>query len=339
MLCASVVSQGDAVPDRNLAVELVRVTEAAALAAARWIGRGDKISADQAAVDAMRSMLDTVEMDGVVVIGEGEKDEAPMLFNGERVGSGHGPKVDIAVDPLEGTELTALGEPNAIAVIAAAERDTMFFPGATAAFYMQKLAVGPEAANVIDIRLSAAENVARVAEAKKKSVREVNVVVLNRPRHEDLIAELRELGVRVNLIPHGDTAPAIAAARPRSGVDMVMGVGGTTEGVIAAAALKALGGAFQGRFWPRDNEERHVLSDAVDDVDRVFSTDDLVRGDDVFVAATGVTSGALLDGVFSDAEGVTTESLVMRSRSGTVRRISAEHSLDKLERFTGRQYR
>jgi fructose-1,6-bisphosphatase II len=327
------------VPDRNLAVELVRVTEAAALAAAQWIGRGDKISADRAAVDAMRAMLDTVEMDGVVVIGEGEKDEAPMLFNGERVGSGHGPQVDIAVDPLEGTELTALGEPNAIAVIAAAERDTMFFPGATAAFYMEKLAVGPEAANVIDLRRSASENVARVAEAKKKLVREVNVVVLNRPRHEGLIDELREVGARVNLIPHGDTAPAIAAARERSGVDMVMGIGGTTEGVIAACALKALGGGFQGRFWPRDDSERRVLVDAGHDPDRTFATNDLVRGDNVFVAASGVTTGALLNGVLADNKAVTTDSLVMRSRSGTVRRISAEHSLDKLERFTGFTYR
>jgi fructose-1,6-bisphosphatase II len=204
---------------------------------------------------------------------------------------------------------------------------------------MEKLAVGPEAANVIDLRISPSENVIRVAEAKKKTVREVAVVVLNRPRHDDLITELREVGARVNLIPHGDTAPAIAAARARSGVDMVMGIGGTTEGVIAAAALKALGGAFQGRFWPRNDEERRVLADAGNDVDRIFSTDDLVRGEDVFVAATGVTTGALLAGVFYDAEGVTTESLVMRSRSGTVRRISAEHSLDKLERFTGRQYR
>jgi fructose-1,6-bisphosphatase II len=262
-----------------------------------------------------------------------------MLFNGERVGSGRGPQVDIAVDPLEGTELTALGEPNAIAVIAAAERDTMFFPGATAAFYMEKLAVGPEGANVIDLRRSASENVARVAEAKKKFVREMNVVVLNRPRHESLITELRDVGARVNLIPHGDTAPAIAAARERSGVDMVMGIGGTTEGVIAACALKALGGAFQGRFWPRDDTERQVLTEAGHDPDRTFSTNDLVRGDNVFVAATGVTTGALLHGVLSDNTGVTTDSLVMRSRSGTVRRISAEHSFDKLERFTGHAYR
>jgi fructose-1,6-bisphosphatase II len=327
------------VPDRNLAVELVRVTEAAAMAAARWIGRGDKIAADQAAVDAMRLMLDTVEMDGVVVIGEGEKDQAPMLFNGEHVGTGHGPAVDIAVDPLEGTELTALGEPNAISVIAVAERGTMFFPGATSAFYMEKIAVGPEAGGVIDLGATPAENVARVAEAKKKTVREVNVVVLNRPRHDALIEELRQIGARVNLIPHGDTAPAIAAARSQSGVDMVMGVGGTTEGVIAAAALKALGGAFQGRFWPRDDHERRLLADAGYAPERVLTTDDLVRSENVFVAATGVTTGALLAGVAYDADGATTDSIVMRSRSGTVRRIAGEHTFDKLERFTGRQYR
>ena len=331
----------DVTPDRNLAVELVRVTEAAALAAARWIGRGDKMAADQAAVDAMRVMLDTVEMDGVVVIGEGEKDEAPMLFNGEQVGSGHGPKVDIAVDPLEGTELTSLGEPNAISVIAVAERGTMFFPGATAAFYMEKIAVGADAAAVIDLSRSPTENVQRIADAKKKTVREVMVVVLNRPRNEHLVTELREVGARVNLIPHGDTAPAIAAARRGSGVDLVMGIGGTTEGVIAAAALKALGGGFQGRFWPRDDAKRQVLIEAGYDVDRIFGTDDLVRGDDVFVAATGVTTGALLAGVAYDADGTgaITESLVMRSRSGTVRRVTGEHTFDKLERFTGREYR
>jgi fructose-1,6-bisphosphatase II len=329
----------DLVPDRNLAVELVRVTEAAALAAARWIGRGDKISADQAAVDAMRVMLDTVEMDGVVVIGEGEKDEAPMLYNGERVGSGHGPKVDIAVDPLEGTELTALGEPNAISVIAVSERDTMFFPGATAAFYMDKIAAGPGAGAVVDLSLAPTQNVLRVADALKKTAREVSVVVLNRPRNEGLVAELRGVGARVNVIPHGDTAPAIAAARRGSGVDLVMGIGGTTEGVIAAAALKALGGELQGRFWLRGDDERSALRAAGHEPDRVFTSDDLVRGADVFVAATGVTTGALLRGVAYDFDGATTESLVMRSRSGTVRRVTGEHTFDKLERFTGREYR
>ncbi len=325
-------------PDRNLALELVRVTEAAAMAAARWVGRGDKNSADQAAVDAMRLMLDTVQMDGVVVIGEGEKDEAPMLFNGESVGSGYGPQVDVAVDPLEGTRLTALGQPNAIAVIALAERGTMFFPGA--AVYMDKIAAGPEAADAIDINATPTDNVHRVAEAKGKSPRDVNVVVLERDRHNDLIAELREAGARVNLIRDGDVAPAIAAAHGGLvDVDLLMGIGGTPEGVISAAAIKCLGGALQGRLWPRDDEERQKLIDAGYDVDKILTMDDLVAGDDVFVAATGVTSGALLRGVRSTKDGAVTESLALRSRSGTVRRIAAEHSYEKLERFTGREYR
>ena len=324
-------------PDRNLAMELARVTEAAALAAGSWIGRGDKIGADQAAVDAMRFMIDSVSMDGVVVIGEGEKDEAPMLFNGEEVGSGRGPSVDVAVDPLEGTRLTALGQPNAIAVIAVAERGSMFFPGA--AVYMDKIAVGAEAADAIDIDATPAENVARVAEATGKTPREVNVVVLERDRHERLIAELREAGARVNLIRDGDVAPSIAAAHGRSGVDLLMGVGGTPEGVISAAAIKCLGGALQGRLWPRNDDERQQLVDAGYDVDRVLTTDDLVAGEDVFVAATGVTTGALLRGVRYTRDGASTESLVMRSRSGTVRRIEAEHALEKLGRFTGREYR
>jgi fructose-1,6-bisphosphatase II len=325
-------------PDRNLALELVRVTEAAAMAAARWVGRGEKESADQAAVDAMRLMLDTVQMDGVVVIGEGEKDKAPMLFNGERVGSGGGPEVDVAVDPLEGTRLTALGQPNAIAVIALAERGTIFFPGA--AVYMDKIATGPEAADAIDIDASPAENVERVAEAKDKTPGEVSVIVLERDRHESLIAELREAGARVHLIRDGDVAPAIAAAHGGVvEVDLLMGIGGTPEGVIAAAAIKCLGGAMQGRLWPRDAEERQKLVDSGYDVDRVLTTDDLVSGEDVFVAATGVTTGALLHGVRSTRDGAATDSIVMRSRSGTVRRIEAEHAYEKLTRFTGREYR
>jgi fructose-1,6-bisphosphatase II len=324
-------------PDRNLALELARVTEAAALAAGRWIGRGDKEAADGAAVDAMRLMLDTVEMDGVVVIGEGEKDEAPMLFNGEAVGRGQGPAVDVAVDPLEGTRLTALGQPNAIAVIALAERGTMFFPGA--AVYMDKIACGIEAADAIDIDASPAENVRRVAEAKGKQPRDVVVIVLERDRHEGLIAELREAGARVHLIRDGDVAPAIAAAHGDANVDLLMGVGGTPEGVISAAAIKCLGGALQGRLWPRNDEERQKLVDAGFDVDRVLTTDDLVSGEDVFVAATGVTTGALLNGVRYTRTGAFTHSLVMRSRSGTVRRIEAQHELDKLQRFTGREYR
>ena len=327
-----------AAPDRNLALELVRVTEAAAMAASRWIGRGDKEAADQAAVDAMRLMLDTVAMDGVVVIGEGEKDKAPMLYNGEEIGSGAGPEVDVAVDPLEGTRLTALGQPNAIAVIAVSERGTMFFPGA--AVYMDKIAAGPEAAGAIDIDASPTENVRRVAEAKRKSPREVTVIVLERDRHDALIAELREAGAKVNLIRDGDVAPAIAAAHGGiAEVDLLMGIGGTPEGVIAASAIKCLGGELQGRLWPRDDEERQKLVDAGLDPQRVLRTDDLVGGDNVFVAATGVTSGALLRGVRYLPDGAVTDSIVMRSRSGTVRRVEAEHRFEKLERFTGRQYR
>ena len=326
------------VPDRNVALELVRVTEAAALGAARWIGRGEKESADQAAVDGMRAMLDTVEMRGVVVIGEGEKDEAPMLFNGEEVGNGRGPEVDVAVDPLEGTRLTALGQPNAIAVIALAERGTMLFPGA--AVYMEKIAVGPRAISAIDITKSATENVSRVAEALGKTTREVDVVVLERDRHDDLIAELRAAGARVRLIRDGDVAPAIAAAQPGTGVDMLYGIGGTPEGVISAAALKCVGGGIQGRLWPRDDEERKRLLDAGLDPAQVLHTDDLVAGEDVFVAATGVTTGALLRGVSYNADGgAVTDSIVMRSRSGTVRRITAHHPIEKLSALTGLEYR
>jgi fructose-1,6-bisphosphatase II len=317
------------IPDRNLALELVRVTESAATFASRWIGRGDKISADQAAVDAMRLMLDTVSMRGVVVIGEGEKDEAPMLYNGEEVGDGTGPEVDVAVDPLEGTRLTALGMPNAIAVIAVAERGTMFFPGA--ALYMNKIAVGPDAADAIDIDATPTENLERVAEAKGVDVNDLTVVVLERDRHDDLIAELRDAGARVNLIRDGDVAPAIAAAQRGTGVDLLMGIGGTPEGVISAAAIKCLGGAMQGKLWPRNDDERRRLDEEGFDIARTLTTDDLVQGDDVFVAATGVTSGALLRGVRVAGDQVETESIVMRSRSGTVRRIIAQHPLSKVQ--------
>jgi len=334
---ASVAEPAANAPDRNLALELVRVTEAAAMGAGRWIGRGEKESADQAAVDGMRAVLDTVEMTGVVVIGEGEKDEAPMLYNGEEVGSGHGPEVDVAVDPLEGTRLTAKGQPNAIAVIALAERGTMFFPGA--AVYMDKIDCGPEAIDLVDIDAPARENVERVARAKGKKPSEVSVVVLERDRHDGLIAELREIGAKVVLIPDGDVAPAIAAAQPATGVDLLMGIGGTPEGVIAAAALKCVGGGVQGKLWPRNDDERQQLVEAGFDLDRVLTTDDLVSGDDVFVAATGVTTGALLRGVRYTPEGAVTDSIVMRSRSGTVRRIEATHAFDKLERFAGRLYR
>jgi fructose-1,6-bisphosphatase II len=318
-------------PDRNLALELVRVTEAAAMGASRWIGRGEKNAADKAAVDLMRLMVNTVSMRGVVVIGEGEKDEAPMLYNGEEIGDGTGPEVDVAVDPLEGTRLTALGIPGAISVIAVAERGTMFFPGA--AVYMDKIAVGPQAADAIDIDASPSENVARVAEATGRAVNDVTVVVLERPRHDDLIAELREAGARVNLIRDGDVAPSIAAAQPGTGVDMLMGIGGTPEGVISAAAIKCLGGALQGRLWPRDDTERRALVEAGYDVDGVLTHDDLVRGDDLFVAATGVTGGPLLRGVRVGEAAVETESIVMRSRSGTVRTITARHPSGKVRRL------
>ncbi len=323
-------------PDRNLALELVRVTEAAALGAGRWVGRGDKIAADQAAVDGMRAVLDTVTMHGTVVIGEGEKDEAPMLYNGEEVGDGHPPEVDVAVDPLEGTTLTARGAPNAIAVIAVAERGTMFFPGA--AVYMDKIAAGAEIAGAIDLDASPAENIAAAAKAKGVKASDISVVVLDRTRNEELIAALRDCGAKVNLITDGDVAPAIAAANPQRPVDLMMGIGGTPEGVIAAAAVKCLGGAVQGRLWPRNDEERQALVEAGYDVDRVLTTDDLVSGDDVFMAATGVTDGALLDGVRYTPGGAVTDSIVMRSRSGTVRRVQAWHELEKLSRFSGREY-
>ena len=324
-------------PDRNIAMELVRVTEAGAMAAARWIGRGEKEKADGAAVDAMRYVLDSVEMRGVVVIGEGEKDEAPMLYNGEEVGNGDGPEVDVAVDPLEGTRLTALGQPGAIAVMAVAERGTMLFPGA--AFYMEKIAVGPAAIDAIDITKSPTENVEAVAKALGKTAREVDVVVLERDRHDDLIAELRDAGARVRLIRDGDVAPAIAAAQPGTSVDMLYGIGGTPEGVISAAALKCVGGGIQGRLWPRNDDERQALLAAGLDPARVLYTNDLVSGEDVFVAATGVTTGALLQGVqYTPGGGAVTDSIVMRSRSGTVRRITAQQSLAKLSALTGFEY-
>jgi fructose-1,6-bisphosphatase II len=330
------VSTARQAPDRNIAMELVRVTEAGAMAAARWIGRGEKENADQAAVDAMRFVLDSVSMRGVVVIGEGEKDEAPMLYNGEEVGNGEGPEVDVAVDPLEGTRLTALGQPGAIAVIAVAERGTMLFPGA--AFYMEKIAVGPRAVDAIDITKSPRDNVAAVSEALGKTPREVDVIVLERDRHDVLIAELRDAGARVKLIRDGDVAPAIAAAQPGTGVDMLYGIGGTPEGVISAAALKCVGGGIQGRLWPRNDEERErLLAEGLDPA-RVLHTSDLVRGEDVFVAATGVTNGPLLSGVQYTPGGATTDSIVMRSRSGTVRRVVAQQSLSKLSALTGFEY-
>ena len=305
------------------------------MGAGRWIGRGDKNAADQAAVDAMRAMLDTVAMSGIVVIGEGEKDEAPMLYNGEEVGDG-GAEVDVAVDPLEGTRLTALGQPNAIAVIAASDRGSMFFPGA--AVYMEKIAVGSDAVDAIDINATPTENVNAVAKAKGRRVTDLRVVVLERDRHEQLIGELRQAGARVALIRDGDVAPAIACARPGTGVDMLYGIGGTPEGVISASALKCVGGGMQGKLWPRNDEERQALISSGYDLNRILTTDDLVQSDNVFVAATGVTTGALLHGVRYVRDGAITDSLVMRSRSGTVRRIEARHQLSKLTQFTGREY-
>jgi fructose-1,6-bisphosphatase II len=326
-------------PDRNLALELVRATEAAALAASRWVGRGEKERADQAAVDAMRALLRTVSMTGTVVIGEGEKDQAPMLYNGESVGSGTGPEVDVAVDPLEGTELAALALPNAVAAIAVAERGSIFAP--TQAYYMEKIVTGPTAADAISLNVPAAENVERLAAAKGKRPADVTVVVLNRSRNASLIGELREVGAQVSLIPHGDTAPAVAAALRDNDepVDLVMGIGGSTEGILAAAAVKCLGGAIQARLWPRDAQDRHHLEALGYPVGQVLTTDDLVAGEDVFVAITGVTSGALLHGVRHDVGGATTDSIVMRSRSGTVRRIQASHALGKLAAVTGVDYR
>jgi len=281
-------------------------------------------------------MLDSVSMDGVVVIGEGEKDEAPMLYNGEQVGDGSGPQVDVAVDPLEGTRLTALGQPNAIAVMAVAERGTMFFPGA--AVYMEKIAVGPQGLDAIDINASPTQNVDAVAKAKGVSRREISVVVLERDRHDALIAELRDAGAKVLLIRDGDVAAAIAAGQSGTGVDMLYGVGGTPEGVISAAALKCVGGGIQGKLWPRDDEERQQLVDAGLDPEHVLTTNDLVAGEDIFVAATGVTTGSLLRGVRYLPNGAITDSIVMRSRSGTSRRIEATHALDKLQALTGLEY-
>ncbi|MFF6880909.1 MULTISPECIES: class II fructose-bisphosphatase [Streptomyces] len=319
-------------PDRNLALELVRVTEAAAMAAGRWVGRGDKNGADGAAVRAMRTLVSTVSMNGVVVIGEGEKDEAPMLFNGERVGDGTGPECDIAVDPIDGTTLTAKGMTNAIAVLAAAERGSMFDPSAV--FYMDKLVTGPEAADFVDINAPVAVNIRRVAKAKRSAPEDVTVVILDRPRHEGIINEIRETGARIKLISDGDVAGSILALREGTGVDLLLGIGGTPEGIISACAVKCLGGTIQGKLWPKDDEERQRAIDAGHDLDRVLTTEDLVTGENVFFVATGITDGELLQGVRYRAENATTDSIVMRSRSGTVRRISSEHRLSKLRAYS-----
>ncbi|MDY6055349.1 class II fructose-bisphosphatase [Micrococcus sp.] len=319
------------VPDRNLAMELVRVTEAAAIAAAPWVGGGDKNAADGAAVDAMRAFMDTVAMDGVVVIGEGEKDEAPMLFNGEHVGDGTGATVDVAVDPIDGTRLTAMGYNNALSVFAVAERGTMFDPSAV--FYMDKLVVGPAAAGLVDLRLPVKQNVALVAKALDKPVSQVTVCVLDRPRHEGLVRQIREAGARVKFILDGDVAGAIAAARPDTGVDMMMGIGGTPEGIVTACAIKATGGVIQGRLAPTDEAERQKALDAGLDLDAVLATDDLVTSDHCYFAATGITDGDLLRGVRFGGGRVHTQSIVMRSHSGTVRTVDAEHHAEKWSKW------
>jgi len=323
-------------PDRNLAMELVRVTEAAALAAARWMGRGDKEAADGAAVDAMRLMLDTVSMDGTVIIGEGEKDNAPMLFNGERIGNGQPPEMDIAVDPIDGTTLTSKGMGGALAVVAASEKGTMFDPGPCV--YMEKIAVGEEVADVVDIEAPIAENLSRLAKARKTEAKNLTVIILDRPRHEQIVKEVREAGARIKFITDGDVAGAISAARGGTGVDMLLGVGGTPEGVIAACAIKCLGGAIQGRLWPRNEAERDEAIQAGYDLDQVLTTDDLVSGDDAFFAATGITDGDLLNGVRYRGNNAITQSIVMRSRSGTVRQVDALHRTEKLKKFSDTLY-
>ena len=320
-------------PDRNLALELVRVTEAAAMAAGRWVGRGDKNGADGVAVNAMRKLISTVGMRGVVVIGEGEKDNAPMLFNGEEVGDGTGPESDVAVDPIDDTTLTAKGMTNAISVMAVAPRGSMFDPSAV--FYMEKLVTGPEAADVVDIRYPIAENIHQVAKAKGSAPEDVTVVLLDRPRHEQIAKEIRDTGARIKFITDGDVAGAIMAARPDTGIDLLLGVGGTPEGIIAACAMKCLDGVIQGRLWPTGDEERQKAIDAGHDLDpdNVLYTNDLVSGDDVFFVATGITDGELMKGVRYRAGGASTHSLVMRSRSGTIRSITSDHKLQKLKSY------
>ena len=324
-------------PDRNLALEFCRGTEAAAMSAGRLMGRGDKNAADGAAVNAMRYMLHTVDMDGIVVIGEGEKDEAPMLFNGEHLGTGKNAEVDIAVDPIDGTRLTALGISGAISVVAGAPRGTMFNPKTV--FYMNKLVVGPEAKDVIDIEAPVAENIRRVAEARKKAMGDITVVVLDRPRHEKLIGEIRAAGARIKLITDGDIAGALLTCKLERGADMLMGIGGTPEAVITACAIKAMGGNMQGKLWARNDEERQKALAVGMDFDKVLPIDDLVCSDDVFFAATGITDGDFLKGVRYEGERIYTSSLVMRAKSGTVRYIDAVHSLYKLDKIAGIDYK
>ncbi|MEC5200116.1 fructose-1,6-bisphosphatase II [Arthrobacter sp. PL16] len=322
---------GDDEPDRNLALELVRVTEAAAIAGGHWVGFGDKNLADGAAVDAMRSLLQTVHFNGIVVIGEGEKDEAPMLFNGEHVGDGSGPECDVAVDPIDGTRLAALGINNALAVLAVAERGSMFDPSAV--FYMEKLVTGPEAADMVDLRLPVKQNLHLIAKATNKKVGQLNVMILDRDRHKPLVEEIRAAGARTKFLMDGDVAGAIAAAREGTDVDALMGIGGTPEGIVAACAIKSLGGVIQGRLWPTSDEEKQKAIDAGHDLDRVLSTNDLVTSDNCYFAATGITDGDLLRGVRYSKDKVLTQSMVMRSKSGTIRVVEGEHQAHKWETY------
>jgi len=319
------------IPDRNLALELVRVTEAAAMAASRWVGFGDKNGADGAAVNAMRALVQSVSMHGVVVIGEGEKDDAPMLFNGEHVGDGSGPEVDVAVDPIDGTTLCAKGMPNALSVLAVSERGTMFDPSAV--FYMEKLVTGAAAADVVDINAPIADNLAKIAKAKSERIEDLTVIILDRPRHEGLVADIRKAGARIKFITDGDVAGAVMAAREGTGIDLLVGVGGTPEGVITACAMKCMGGTIQGKLWPKDAEERQRALDAGHDLDRVLLTDDLVTGDNVFFVATGITDGEMLEGVRFRGGTATTHSIVMRSKSGTIREVKSEQGLAKLRTY------
>lgn len=323
-------------PERNLALELTRVTEAAALAAARFMGRNDKEGGDQAAVDAMRLVLNSIEMDGIIVIGEGEKDEAPMLYNGEVLGTGKPPRMDIAVDPIDGTRLLALGRPNSLATVALAERGSMFDPGPFV--YMDKIAVGPAAKGTIDIEASPTVNLRSVARALGKDIRDLTVTVLDRPRHDKLLAEIRKAGARIRLITDGDVAGALMTAWPDSGVDVMMGVGGTPEGVLAACALKCMGGEIQGKLFARNADEAARGEQMGYDLNKVLSINDLVNTDNVFFAATGITDGELLDGVKYYSDGARTHSLVMRAKSGTVREIISRHRLTKLRAISRVDY-
>ncbi|MBN1658231.1 MAG: class II fructose-bisphosphatase [Anaerolineae bacterium] len=326
----------DAVPDRNLAMELTRVTEAAAMAAGRWMGRGNKEAADQAAVDAMRLVLNTIDMDGVIVIGEGEKDQAPMLFNGEMLGSGQPPRVDIAVDPIDGTTILSLGRSGSLAVVSLSERDTMYDPGPF--HYMNKIAVGPEAVGAIDILAPVEVNLRNIARVKHKDLDDLTIVILDRPRHRDLIQQVRRVGSRIRLIPDGDIAGALMTTIPDTGIDVLLGIGGSPEAVITACALKCVGGDMQCQLWPRDEEERARAIEAGIEAEKVLTISDLVKGNNVFFSATGITNGELLDGVRYFGGGARTHSIVMRSRSGTVRFIEATHRWDKLMRYSQIQF-